>query len=331
MANNFWQNKTVLITGYEGFLGSHIAKKLLNRNAKVVGFDKVRNQSLSLSGDLRDNIIWVKGDIANLASVKQAIEKYKPEIVFHLAAETIVGTALKKPIAAFKSNIEGTWNILEVCRGKKIVKAIIVASSDKAYGNHDVLPYKEDCGLKGDAPYDVSKSCADLLSYAYFRTYCLPVCTTRCGNIYGPGDPHFSRIVPDAIYSAIRDKKLLIRSDGKFIRDYIYVEDAVDGYILLAEKMQKLRLFGESFNLSNDKPISVLELVKKIYCIAGKKPDYRILDKAENEIRRQYLSSKKARSLLGWRPRYTLEKGLEVTLEWYKGYFKIRHNRQNKD
>ena len=210
---------------------------------------------------------------------------------------------------------------MEASRGNNRVKAIIISSSDKAYGSHKHLPYKEDTPLSGAHPYDVSKSSADLIAYTYYHTYGAPVAVTRCGNIFGPGDFNFSRIIPDAIRCAIANKPLLIRSDGKFTRDYIYIEDVVAGYIRLAEKMRRLRLFGEAFNFSNGEPISVLELVKKVYELSDKRPNYKILGRAKYEIKHQYLSSKKARRILGWKPKYPLNKGLEITLKWYRDYF----------
>lgn len=318
MDKGFWKDKKVLITGHEGFLGSWLAKTLLSFGAAIVGLDKVTNRPISILDGLRKDLICIKGDVSNLKFVNQVVNKYKPQIIFHLAAEAIVGEANKHPIKAFKSNIEGTWNVLETSRDKKFIKAIVIASSDKAYGSHNKLPYTEEAALKGSHPYDTSKSCADLIAYTYFNTYQLPVCVTRCGNIYGEGDFHFSRIVPETIRCAIADKRLMIRSDGKFIRDYIYVGDVVNGYIALAEKMIKKGLYGEAFNFSNETPISVLELVKKIYKITGKKPNYRILNKAKYEIKKQFLSAKKARQVLGWKPKYSLEKGLKITIDWYK-------------
>jgi len=318
----FWKNKIVLVTGHEGFLGSWLTKILLSCGAKIVGVDKVKNRPISILKDLRKNIIGIKGDIVNLKFIDEIMNKYKPKIIFHLAAEAIVEEAYRNPIKTFKANIQGTWNVLEAARGKDFIEGILVSSSDKAYGSHKELPYNEKAALKGDHPYDVSKSCADLLSYTYFHTYGLAVCVTRCGNIYGPGDFHFSRIVPDTIRSVLTGKKLLIRSDGKFIRDYVYVEDIVSGYIMLAEKMRQLNLAGQAFNLSNENPISVLGLVKAIYKLTQTKPNYKILSRAKYEIKEQYLCSKKVRDLLSWKPKYGLEQGLLMTIEWYKRYFK---------
>jgi CDP-glucose 4,6-dehydratase len=318
MMETYWKNRRVLITGYEGFLGSNLAKALIGYGSIIIGVDKVKNRPISVLNGLRNNIICIKGDIADLKSVKGIINKYKPQTIIHLAAEAIVGKANKNPIGTFESNIEGTWNILESSRGKKFIKAIIVASSDKAYGSHKILPYQENVPLKGEHPYDVSKSCADLISYAYYHTYGLPVAITRCGNVYGPGDFNFSRIVPDTIRCALSGETLLIRSNGRFIRDYIFVDDIIDGYILLAEKLQEAKLPGQAFNFSDENPITVVELVEKIYRLIGEKPKYKILNKAKYEIKRQYLSSRKARKKLGWVPGYTLEEGLKKTIEWYR-------------
>jgi len=316
--NRYWKNKRVLLTGYEGFLGSNLAKTLIGYGTEVIGVDKVKNRQDSVLEGIRNKIICIKGDISSFRLVKGLIDKYKPQIVFHLAAEAIVGKANKDPIGTFKSNIEGTWNILEVSRDKKFIEAIVVASSDKAYGSHKILPYKEDAALKGDHPYDASKSCADLICYTYWNTYKVPVCVTRCGNIYGPGDFNFSRLAPDAIRCALKGKQFIIRSNGKFTRDYVYVEDIVNGYIVLAEKMKKLKLYGEAFNFSDENPITVIEMVKKIYNLTGKKPGYKILNLAKYEIKHQYLCSMKARKILNWKPEHTLEEGLKRAMKWYE-------------
>lgn len=318
--DNFWEDNAVLITGHEGFLGSWLSKALIDKGAKVIGFDKVKNRPHTVLKDYRNSMTCVRGDITCLAMVKKVVDRYRPATIFHLAAEAIVGKANKNPVKAFKSNIEGTWNLLEAARDKKYVRRVIIASSDKAYGSCKNLPYKEDTPLRGAHPYDASKSCADLLCGVYHNTYKLPVCVTRCGNIYGPGDYHLSRIVPNAVMSAIRNKVFAIRSDGKFTRDYIYVEDVVNGYIGLAENMARSDIFGQAFNFSNEKPISVLELVKTIYDLAGNKPRYKILNSAKHEIRDQYLCGKKVKLYLGWQPAYSLRKGLIDTIRWYRKF-----------
>jgi len=319
---NFWKNKRILITGYEGFLGSHLTKKLLSLGADIVGVDiKVRRKETILEEKDYEKLKIIKGSVTNYSLMKNILERYKIEIIFHLAAEALVGKCLKNPVKTFTTNIKGTWQVLEAARGLKRFISIIVASSDKAYGTQKKLPYKENMPLLGNHPYDVSKSCADLIAYTYFHTYSLPVVITRCGNIYGPGDFNFSRIVPDAIRCALYGKELLIRSDGRFVRDYVFVDDIVAGYILLAQQIEKKNLAGEAFNFSNETPISVIKLVKEIYKIIGKRPKYRILNEAKYEIKYQYLSSQKARKILKWRPKYSLEKGLKDTIKWYRSYF----------
>jgi len=323
MAATFWKNKKVLVTGHEGFLGMHLTKKLLSFGARVTGLDiNTKRKKTLFTRQEYQRIKTIKGDVANYRLVDKIISQNQIDVIFHLAAEALVGSCLKKPLVAFESNIKGTWNILEASRRHKYVKAIVIASSDKAYGRHKKLPYKEEAPLIADHPYDVSKSCADLLAHTYHHTYQVPVSVTRCGNIYGPGDLNFSRIVPDAIRCAIQGKTLNIRSDGKFVRDYVYVSDIVDGYIVLAEKLRRLRLAGEAFNFSDEKPLSVMQIVKKIYQQAGRQPRYKILDRASYEIPKQYLNSQKARRILGWKPKGSLERGLQQTIGWYKQYFK---------
>lgn len=317
MSSNFWKNKKVLVTGHFGFLGSWLTKTLLSNEAKVVGLDIVKNRKMSVLSSSKKGLVSLKGDIANLKLINSVIDKYKPQIIFHLAAQAIVDKANKNPIRTFKSNIQGTWNMLEAARGRKFIESIVIASSDKAYGRHKVLPYKENASLKGDHPYDVSKSCTDLIAYTYYHTYGVPVNITRCGNIFGPGDSNFSRIIPDAIKSIIKDKTLIIRSDGKFTRDYIYVDDIAKGYMLLAQKAKRLNLFGEAFNFSCENPINVLELVKKIYKLSGKKNNFKITNIAQYEIKHQYLDSKKAKKILGWKPKYTLSQGIKESIKWY--------------
>lgn len=323
MSKNFWKNKNVLITGYEGFLGSNLTKSLIDKDARVCGLDikAFQKQAILTKGDL-SKIKKFKGSVENFNCLQKIIKENKIEIIFHLAAEALVGKCLENPLQAFSTNIKGTWNILEASRNQDKIKAIVIASSDKAYGAASELPYKENSPLAGSHPYDVSKSCADLLAYTYFYTYNLPVCVTRCGNIFGPGDFNFSRIVPDTLRSILTGKMLLIRSDGKFTRDYIYVEDIVRGYLMLASVMQRKNLFGEAFNFSNESPISVLKLVKSIYRICAKEPNYKILNQARYEIKKQYLDAGKAKQVLGWEPKYSLEEGLRKSIDWYRKFFK---------
>jgi CDP-glucose 4,6-dehydratase len=323
--DEFWKKKRVFITGHEGFLGSNLTKRMIYYGARVVGLDtNVKRKNTLFTADDYCAIKTFKGSVADPTLVRKIIAEHKPEIVFHLAAEAIVGKCNNDPICAFKSNIEGTWNVLESCRSKGFIKAIIVASSDKAYGSHKILPYKEDAPLIGNHPYDVSKSCADLIAYTYFHTYGTPIAVTRCGNIYGPGDFNFSRIVPDAIRCAIENKTLKIRSDGKFTRDYVFVDDIVNGYIMLAEQLQRKLLSGEAFNFSDESPITVRELARKIFDTAGVKIDCVVLDHAKYEIKHQYLAASKARNVLGWKPLFTIEQGLMKTVEWYGEYFRSR-------
>lgn len=320
--SGFWQGKHVLVTGHEGFLGSNLTRQLLSYGAEVTGLDiEVKRKDTILSKEDYQKINNIKGSVADYQLVRKIIVRNRIEIIFHLAAEAIVGRSLKDPLNTFYANIQGTWNILETCRQYGIVKAIVVASSDKAYGSHKVLPYKENAALQGTHPYDASKSCADLLTHTYFHTYGLPVAITRCGNIYGPGDFNFSRIIPDAMRCLCSGKTLLIRSDGKFTRDYVYVDDIVSGYILLAEKLNKLKLGGQAFNLSDENPLSVLQVLKEINKLTKTVLDYKILNTAKYEIKDQYLASGKARKVLGWKPQYSLKEGLEQTIDWYKNYW----------
>jgi len=322
MNGNFWKKKKVLVTGYEGFLGSNLSRELFRLKSDVFGLDIITHRKYTvLSGDF-DKINIYKGSVEDFDLVSKIMADNKIEIIFHLAATSIVGEALSNPLKAFSTNICGTWNVLEAARKNKSTKAVIIASSDKAYGSQSRLPYREDSPLSGFHPYDASKSCADILAATYYHTYGLPVSVTRCGNIYGPGDLNFSRIVPDALRCINQNKTLIIRSDGKFTRDYIYVDDIVAAYLLLAFKMKYPSIKGEAFNFSNESPLSVLSLLKKIYrCANIKNPDYKITNQAKYEIKHQYLSAAKTRRFLKWEPRYNLEGGLRKTIKWYKDYF----------
>ncbi|KXG74053.1 GDP-mannose 4,6-dehydratase [Thermotalea metallivorans] len=322
MKDTFWKNKNVFVTGCTGFLGSYLSKELIKLGANVVGLvrDFIPNSNLFCEPSLYSMNI-VNGSLEDLGLIERILGEYEIDTVFHLAAQAIVGVANRNPLSTFQTNILGTWNILEACRRSPLVKRIIVASSDKAYGDQKVLPYDESMPLQGKHPYDVSKSCADLIAQSYYHTYRLPVCITRCGNLYGGGDLNFNRIIPQTIKSIIHNEAPIIRSDGTFIRDYFYVEDAVQAYLLLAEKMEDLSLYGEAFNFSNEIQLTVLDLVNKILEIMNSDLKPIILQQGQNEIKHQYLSAEKARIILNWKPIFTIEEGLKKTIEWYTSYF----------
>jgi CDP-glucose 4,6-dehydratase len=278
-----------------------------------------------------DKINIVRGEVEDYPLLERVLNEYEIDTVFHLAAQTIVSIANRAPLSTFDSNIRGTWNLLEACRRVETVKRVVVASSDKAYGYHDQLPYTEEAALQGRHPYDVSKSCADLIARAYYETYDLPVSVTRCGNLYGGGDLNWNRIIPGTIRSAYNGEEPVIRSDGKYIRDYFFVKDAVEGYLLQAEKTAEERVRGEAFNFSDERQNDVLELVKLILKLMGKeKIKPRILDQVKGEIKHQYLSSAKARKILGWKPLYSLEEGLKETIAWYRDYFRRKEDERKE-
>jgi len=319
---NYWINKNILITGCTGFLGSWLTKILLDKGANITGLvrDWVPESNLIIQDSI-SKINVVKGDVEDYFLLERILNEYEIEVVFHLAAQAIVGTANRNPKATFETNIRGTWNLLEACRRSSTVKKTIIASSDKAYGEHSALPYTEELPLRGSHPYDVSKSCADLIASTYYSTYKLPVCISRCGNFYGGGDLNFNRIIPGTIQSVLKNERPIIRSDGKFIRDYLYVIDVVDAYLLLAEKMENKKIHGEAFNFSGDVQLTVIEVVNNILNIMNRKDlEPVILNEAKAEIKNQYLSIAKAKEILGWNPQYNLEEGLKETVEWYRRF-----------
>jgi CDP-glucose 4,6-dehydratase len=322
--SEFWRDRSVLVTGCTGLLGNWLVAELLERGALVTGL--VRDlvpQSRLYAGEWYRQINIVRGCVEDLPTVERTINEYEVDTVFHLAAQTIVGVANREPLATFETNIKGTWNILEACRRVGGVSRIVIASSDKAYGDQLVLPYSETTPLQGEHPYDVSKSCADLISRAYYVSYGLPVCITRCGNFYGGGDLNFNRIVPCTIRAALRDKPVVIRSDGTFIRDYFYAKDGVLAYLHLAEQMDRKEVLGEAFNFSNELQISVRGMVDHVLKLMGKSHlEPVVLNRANNEIKHQYLSADKARKMLGWESKYPLEEGLKETIEWYQNFLK---------
>ncbi|UQZ92047.1 GDP-mannose 4,6-dehydratase [Bacillus safensis] len=320
--SGFWNGKNVFVTGCTGLLGSYLVKELIDQGANVTGLvrDQVPRSNL-YQGSQFEKMNVVQGALEDMQTIERALGEYEIDTVFHLAAQAIVGVANRHPVSTFEANILGTWNVLEACRRQPLIKRVIVASSDKAYGDQEQLPYDEDMPLNGKHPYDVSKSCADLISHTYYNTYGLPVCITRCGNLYGGGDLNFNRIIPQTIQLVLEGKAPEIRSDGTFIRDYFYIEDAVKAYLLLAEKMEEKGLAGEAFNFSNEIQLTVLELVDKILKAMESELKPRILNQGTHEIKHQYLSAEKARKLLDWKPDYSIDEGLEKTIEWYREFF----------
>ena len=317
---SFWNGRKVLVTGCTGFLGSWLTAELTAQGADIVGLvrDGVWRSPFYLDG-CGDRVTVVRGAVEDLAAVERAVNEYEVDTVFHLAAQAIVGVANRNPLSTFEANIKGTWVLLDACRRCPTVKRIVVASSDKAYGAHDQLPYLETMPLQGRHPYDVSKSCADLISMAYHTSYQTPVCITRCGNLFGPGDLNFNRIIPGTIRSALLGERPVIRSDGSPIRDYVYVKDVVGAYLLLAERMDDTALHGQAFNIGTGEPVSVLDLTRRVLRAADRpdlEPD--VQNNASREIPRQYLSADHARAVLGWQPGGTLNERLRDTVDWYR-------------
>ena len=323
MASDMWQRRRVFVTGGTGLVGAWLTRWLVEAGADVVALvrDGLPGSNFYRFG-LDTRVVTVRGNLEDYSLIERILNEYEVEVVFHLGAQTIVGIANHNPLSTFSANIQGTWNVLEAARHARHVKAVVLASSDKAYGTHEVLPYTEDAPLIGRHPYDVSKSCADLIGQAYWVTYKLPVAITRCGNFYGGGDLNFNRIVPGTIRSLIDGQRPIIRSDGTLIRDYFYVKDGVGAYVATAEKLLSGQGEGEVYNFSNEIQVNVRELVDIIRQAAGTMHlEPVILNDAPNEIPHQYLSAAKARRQLGWAPAYTLEQGMAETIAWYREYF----------
>jgi CDP-glucose 4,6-dehydratase len=316
----FWRDRRVLVTGATGLVGSALVRCLQEVDADVVclvrdwvpGSDIVRSR-------LIEKVTSVRGDVCDQPLLERLLGEYEIQTVIHLAAQTIVTIANRNPVSTFASNIGGTWSLLEACRRSPTVKQIVVASSDKAYGDQPLLPYTEDTPLAGRHPYDVSKSCADLIAQSYAVTYDLPVVVSRCGNFYGEGDLNWNRIVPGTIRSVLRGERPIIRSDGRYVRDYFYVEDGAAAYMLLAERLAAdPSLRGRAYNFSTETPVTVSEMVERILRAMGSDlaPDVR--NEASHEILRQCLSATRARTELGWQPIYGLDDGLRRTIAWYQ-------------
>jgi CDP-glucose 4,6-dehydratase len=322
MTTGFWRDRPTFVTGATGLVGGWLVKRLVAAGADVVCL--VRDwvpQSVLVCDRLWDRVRVVRGDVTDQPLLERALGEYEIDTVIHLAAQTIVGIANRNPVSTLESNIAGTWRLLEACRRSPAVRQIVLASSDKAYGDQPELPYDESTALQGEHPYDVSRSCADLIGRMYAVTYDLPVTITRCGNFFGGGDLNWNRIVPGTIRSIVRGERPVIRSDGKYLRDYFYVEDGAAAYMLLAERLSADRtLAGEAFNFSNEEPLTVAELVERVRTAMDSSLEPEIRNEAHHEILAQSLSAEKARRMLGWRPLFTLDEGLTRTVEWYRSY-----------
>jgi CDP-glucose 4,6-dehydratase len=319
-----WAERRVLVTGATGIVGSWLVKALLAEGADVVALvlDADPQSELYRSGDIR-RLSVVNGALEDFATLERAISRYEVDSVFHLGAQAIVETAYRSPLFTFEANVRGTYNLLEVCRlHADRVRRVLIASSDKAYGEQALLPYTEETPLRGRHPYEVSKSCADLIAQSYHHTYGFPVGIARCGNVYGGGDFHWNRIVPGTIRSLLRGERPIIRSDGTYVRDYLYVKDCVAAYMALAASLDRPGVAGEGFNFSTESWVTVNEIVAMIQKIMGRTDLEPIVQNAaRGEIRSQSLSARKARELLGWRAAFDLEAGLRETVAWYEAFF----------
>lgn len=322
--SSFWNNRTAFVTGATGFVGAHIVRHLTEKGAKVICLqrDAVRTNSLDILG-LRSKVTVINGSLEDFSLMERILNEYEIDAVFHLAAQALVGAANRSPLSTFETNIRGTYLLLEACRRSETVKRIVVASSDKAYGSHDLLPYREDFPLHGRFPYDVSKTCTDLISQSFAHSYKLPVAVTRSANIYGAGDMNLSRIIPGTIISILKGENPIIRSDGTPIREFIHVDDVACGYLLLAEKIEEAS--GEAFNFGTNEPVQMLDLVNKILSVMDKTetlpPQIMLKTKIEREIDAQYLSAEKIEERFGWKAEIDLESGLRQTVEWYQRHF----------
>ncbi len=319
-----WKERRVFVTGGTGFIGSWLVRYLLEQEAYVVVLvrDWDPQSQLIRSGDIQQTRV-VNGPLEDYAILERAINEHETDTVFHLGAQTLVGTAMRSPLPTFEANIRGTYNLLEACRVHSgIVKRVVVASSDKAYGEVEQLPYREDTPLQARNPYDVSKSCPDMIALSYAHSYRLPVAITRCGNVYGGGDLNWSQLVPGVIRSVLGDQKPVLRSDGSFTRDYIYVSDVVNAYVVLASKISEKGVQGEAFNFGLQSRVTVMEMTRAVLRQMGREDLQPIIrNEAKGEIKDQSLDSTKARNILGWTPSYKLEDGLKETIRWYRKYF----------
>lgn len=317
-----WRDRPVFVTGATGLLGGWLVRRLVDEGAEVVALvrDWVPKSTL-LSTELMERVTVVRGDVRDQRVLERALGEYEIDTVFHLAAQTIVGVANRNPVSTLDTNVRGTWSLLEAARRSPLVKALVVASSDKAYGEHEQLPYDEDAPLQGEHPYDVSKSAADLITRMYALTFGVPAAITRCGNFYGGGDLNWNRLVPGTIRAALRGERPVLRSDGTLVRDYFYVEDGAAAYMQLAEALHdRPDLRGEAFNFSNELQIDVLTLTRRILACMGSTQEPDVRAEARHEIQHQWLSAAKARRMLDWSPRFSLDDGLDRTIAWYRDF-----------
>lgn len=317
--------KTVVVTGGSGFVGANLTKRLVSEGARVIVVERDRVSPNSLDVfTLREKVDVVTGSVDDLALMERIINEFQPEFVFHLAAQALVNAANRSPVSTFEANIRGTYMLLEACRRTDQPPTVVVASSDKAYGSHDTLPYTEDFPLQGAFPYDVSKSCTDLIARSYALTYKMPVAVTRSANIYGPGDLNLSRIIPGTIVSILRGERPIVRSDGTPVREFIHVDDVVDGYLTVAASIGKAS--GQAYNFGSDQPVQILELVNEMLAAADRndlEPDILLDRKIEREIDAQYLSGAKIANDLEWRPKIDLKTGLKTSFDWYREHLNI--------
>jgi len=315
--DGFWPGRTVLVTGAAGLLGGWLSRYFVSAGAQVAGLDIDWPRGTILAAD--EPIVRVDGDVRNRDDVAAALAAHRPEVVVHLAAQTQVGIGNDDPVGTFEHNVLGTWVVLEACRNAGSVESVVVASSDKAYGDRGGEPYVETDPLEARHPYAASKACADVLAQTYALSYGLPVAISRCGNMYGGGDLEWERIVPGTIRSLLRSERPIIRSDGSFVRDYLYVEDAAEGVALLAQAVaERPELRGAAFNIAAEERFSVVELVDRIRGVMDSELEPEILDQAVNEIPEQRVDASKARTELGWRPGHSLDEGLAKTVAWYR-------------
>jgi CDP-glucose 4,6-dehydratase len=318
----FWKDRPVLVTGGAGLLGGWLVKRLLTAQARLVCLvrDRLPRPEV-VPRELLERATLVRGDVRDHALLARTLQEHLTDTVFHAAAQAVVGVANRNPVATFETNVQGTWSLLEACRQTPGVRQIVVSSSDKAYGEQVELPYREDMALIGRHPYEVSKACADLIATGYAKSYGVPVAVTRCGNFFGGGDLNWNRIVPGTIQAICQAQRPVIRSDGQFVRDYLYADDGAAAQMHLARRLAEDRtLRGEAFNFSYEVRLTVVELVEEIARLMGSsvKPDIR--NEASQEIRVQFLSAAKARERLGWKPLHSMEEGLRETVQWYRHY-----------